>query len=185
MTIERPPEPWRAFLSALDGLARERIELHCIGGFAVSLRYGLGRPTRDLDVAHVIPNDAAKWLTDVAGRDSDLHARHKVYLQIVSVATLPYHYADRLAEMFTGYCGRLRLLVLDPYDLALSKLPRNLAVDRQDVRYLAKTQQFDLGAFARRYREELRPYVTGAPDTHDLTLKLWIDAIEEERAGQP
>jgi hypothetical protein len=50
MTGEVPPEPRNSFLGDIDGAATEELALHCIGGFAVSLYYGLSRPTGDLDV---------------------------------------------------------------------------------------------------------------------------------------
>jgi hypothetical protein len=43
-TEQDPPLPWSAFLAELDQALSEPIELHCIGGFVVSLLYGLPRP---------------------------------------------------------------------------------------------------------------------------------------------
>ena len=33
------PSPWDRFLEELDGLFREQVHVHCIGGFVVSLFY--------------------------------------------------------------------------------------------------------------------------------------------------
>jgi len=74
-------------------------------------------------------------------------------------------------------------LALDPYDLALSKLERNIQSDRDDVFYWARTVPFDLEIRKDRNQKELR-YQTGNPDREDLTLKLWIDAISEHRSRQ-
>lgn len=126
MAPDQLPEPWRAFLADIDRQATGTVVLHCIGGFAVSLYYGLARPTGDLDVVEVTPNDAKVWLASLAGRGSALHQKHKVYVQIVTVATVPYLYENRLTEILGEPFTHLRLLVLDPYDLALSKLTRNL-----------------------------------------------------------
>jgi hypothetical protein len=180
MPLEVPPEPWRSFLADIDADATEPLALHCIGGFAVSLHYGLARPTGDLDVVEVAAS-TARWLDRIAGRGSALHAKHKLYVQIVTVATLPDAYADRLTEMFSGTFRRLRLLVLDPYDLALSKLSRNLEVDFEDVQHLADVRNLDLDLLEARYVQELRPYVFGPVERHDQTLRLWIDAIRETR----
>jgi len=65
----------------------------------------------------------------------------------------------------------------------LTKLERNIERDRSDVRYLAKTVPFDLDLLRKRYREELRPYL-GNPKREDLTLQLWIDAINEDRKNR-
>jgi hypothetical protein len=71
-------------------------------------------------------------------------------------------------------------MALDPYDLALSKLERNIQRDRDDVRHLARTVPFDLDTLEERYQAELR-WQMAIPKREDLTLKLWIDAILEER----
>jgi hypothetical protein len=74
----------------------------------------------------------------------------------------------------------LRLFALDPYDLALSKLERNIERDRDDVKHLAKIIPFDLDVLKDRYQKELR-WQLGNPEREGLTLQLWIDAIEEDR----
>ena len=76
--------------------------------------------------------------------------------------------------------NHLRLFALDPYDLALSKIERNTQRDRDDVKHLARALPLDLNVLKDRYEKELRPDL-GNPRREDLTLKLWIDAIEEER----
>jgi hypothetical protein len=88
---------------------------------------------------------------------------------------------DSPREIFPKVFKHLRLLALDPYDLALSKLERNIQRDRDDVKHLAKTVPFDLEVLKERYQKELR-WQLGNPDREDLTLRLWIDAIEEERS---
>jgi hypothetical protein len=67
-----------------------------------------------------------------------------VYLQVVGVVMLPEDYESRLVEMFPGAFKHLRLLALDPYDLALSKIERNSQRDRDDVKHLARVVPFDL-----------------------------------------
>ena len=180
MDREAPPEPWKSFLADIDAAATEDLVLHCIGGFAVSLYYGLARPTGDLDVVELAPR-TAQWLDSIAGRSSPLHRKHRLYVQVVTVATLPYQYADRLTEMFVGAFERLRLFVLDPYDLALSKLSRNLELDLEDVKHLADARDLDLEVLASIYRQELRPYVFGPVARHDQTLRLWIETIRQDR----
>ena len=86
----------------------------------------------------------------------------------------------RLVEFLPGTWKRLRLFALDPYDLALAKLERNLQRDRDDVLYLARAAPLDLDLLRRRYSVELRPYL-GRPEREDRTLNLWIEMIEESR----
>ena len=83
---------------------------------------------------------------------------------------------DRLIALFPGQLQYLRLFALDPYDLALSKLSRNTAVDREDVEYLAKTIPLDPQVLRQRYRDELRAIMLGDLEVHDQTLEMWIAA---------
>jgi len=184
MASERMPEPWFSFLSAIDRAATAPISLQCIGGFAVSLHYGLSRPTGDIDVIEVTPSEAKPWLSRTGGEGSALHKKHKVYVQIVTVASVPYSYEERLTEIFRDEFQKLRLFVLDPYDLVLSKLTRNVEVDVEDVKHLVRSQKLHLALLEARYNEELRPYLTGPVERHDLTMQLWLAAFREERGGQ-
>lgn len=182
MRTELIPEPWRAFLADIDAALLEAVSLHCLGGFAVSLFYGVARPTRDVDVVDVRPHHLKQWLATIAGPGSTLAKKHKVYLQIVTVATLPESYEERLVEVALAAFRKLRLFVLEPHDLVLSKLSRNSEVDTEDVLQLDETQHLDLEVLAIRYQSELRPHLLGEVRQHDLTLKLWVDAITERRS---
>lgn len=176
------PKPWSAFLTELDQALQEPVEVRCIGGFVVALLYGIGRPTADVDVLEVRPPAAGGQLGQLAGLHSALHKKHKVYLQQVTVlGAHPEDYGTRLTEMFPGALSRLRLFALDPYDLALTKLERNSPRDREDVFQLAKSIPLDTAVLRKRYEVEMRPSL-GNQDREDLTLRLWIQAIEEERS---
>ena len=173
------PEPWGAFLRDLDRELVRPVELHCLGGFVVTMLYALTRPTADIDVLVVRPQID---LNQLAGIGSLLHKKHGLYVQRVTVLeAYPEDYEERLTELFPGALRRLRLFALDPYDLALTKLRRNSQRDREDVLYLANAVAFDLGTLRDRY-QEMRPCL-GNPEREDLTLKLWIEAIEEKRKG--
>jgi len=108
--------------------------------------------------------------------------KHKIYLDYVGVAKVPEDYEDRLTEMFPGAYRHLRICALDPYDLALSKLERNIQRDRDDVKHLAHSIPLDLKVLKERYENELR-WQLGNPEREDLTLRLWTEMIEEERGG--
>ncbi len=179
---DQVPEPWFSFLKELDALVTTTVRLDCIGGFVVTMLYGSGRPTADVDVLEIAPLSAALIFDQVAMQGGELHRKHGIYLDRVTVAQAPYEYQSRLIEMFPGAFQHLRLMALDPYDLALTKLERNIERDRSDVRHLARTVPFDLAVLRERYLSEHRPYL-GNPKREDLTLQLWIDAIEEERSS--
>jgi hypothetical protein len=132
----------------------------------------------------MVPNDALRGVAALAGKSSPLHKAHGVHLDVVSVATVPDQYEARLREVFAGRWERLQLFALDPYDVALAKLERNLQRDRDDVAYLADAVPFDIDELRRRYVNELRPYL-GRPEREDITPALWIGLIEERRRTSP
>jgi len=180
----RPPEPWDSFFKELDEAVDTTVRLDCIGGFVVTLLYGLERPTADIDVIELAPRAAAETMMELGIRGGPLHQKYRIYLDRVAVAAIPESYEDRLVEMFPGAYRHLHLMALDPYDLALSKLERNSQKDRDDVRFLARTVPFDLDILQERYATELR-WQLGVPKREDLTLQLWLDAIREDRGIAP
>jgi hypothetical protein len=160
------------------------VRLDCIGGFVVTQLFGLGRATADIDVVELVPRDVGQTLMELGSQKSALHLKYRIYLDRVTVARIPENYEDRLTEMFSGAYRFLHLMALDPYDLALSKLERNRRKDRDDVRFLARITPFDLAVLRDRYATELR-WQLGVPEREDLTLALWIDAINEDRRIAP
>ena len=173
-------EPWKSFFADIDSRLEDAVYLHCLGGFVLTTVYDLSRTTADVDVVAIASVSSSAHLLGLAGKGSELHKRYGVYLDLVGVAPLPEDYESRLTEIFPGAFKNVRLLALDPYDIALSKLERNTQRDRDDVKYLARTLPMDLTILMQRYEEELKP-ILGNPERESLTLRLWIEAIEEER----
>jgi len=176
------PEPWKSFLGELDREATEETRLDCLGGFVVTQLYGLSRSTSDLDVLLIAPREQRAPLLELGVQGGALHRKYKIYLDYVAVARVPEAYEERLTEMFPGAHKHLRICALDPYDLALSKLERNIQRDRDDVKHLAHTIPLDLKTLKQRYEKELR-WQLGNPEREDLTLRLWTEMIEEARGG--
>jgi Nucleotidyltransferase of unknown function (DUF6036) len=181
MSSSQIAEPWNSFLSDLDRGLSTRLVLHCLGGFAIDLTYGLSRQSAGIALCEVAPITTKTDLLALAGEGSALHNKHSVCLQVVKMASLPYYYEERLTEAFRGAFRQLQLLVLDPYDLALSKLRRNSDVDIEDVKSLGASVPLDLNVLRLRYYEEVRPYLTGPPERGDKAVDLWCDAINESR----
>jgi hypothetical protein len=181
-----PAEPWASFLRELDGLLRAAVELHCLGGFVVTQQYGVGRETSDIDFLSVAARSREDDVEALAGLGSALHQKYRVYLQYVGIATPPCNYATRLQPMFPKESWkRLRLLALDPTDIALSKLERNADRDRDDVLRLARAGLVDAQTLKARYFEEVRPYLLSRESWHDQTLDLWLEMISPASSGTP
>jgi hypothetical protein len=170
------PATWRRFLTDVDSLLPRSVRLHCVGGFVLAVRHRLPRTTNDLDYIDVVPPDAAEALRKIAGRESPLARRHRLYFQHVGVVSLPESYADRLTGLLPDAFAKLKLFDVDAHDLALSKLARNHPIDREDVAYLARTVPLSAEVLRARYRTELRPIIIGDPAMHDRTLEMWIEA---------
>ncbi len=180
MPVDMIPEPWRSFLTDLDEIADQPIDFHCLGGFVVTVVYGLPRSTSDVDVLMFIPKDESTKLINSGQNGSNLHERYKVYLDPVTIVTPPEDYDQRLTKIYQKSFKNISLYALDPYDIALTKIERNSPKDRDDVKYLAQTVPFDLNILRERYYKKLQGYLL-VPERVDLTLKLWIEMIEEER----
>ena len=169
------PSPWKEFLSELESMLPEPLDLHCIGGFVICYLYGLPRPTGDIDYYSAVP--ANLNLIEMAGEGSALAKKYKIQLHHVAVTNLPEDYATRLTEMFPRMFKNLRLFSPDPYDFILSKLERNSAKDRDDTNYIFKTKKLSSQILRERYERELRPYLS-KEKWHDDTLELWIEIFE-------
>jgi hypothetical protein len=171
-----PPSPWAEFLQEPDRILDEPFELRCVGGFGLVAGYGLSRSTNDLDYLSIAPHNRVRDLETMGGEGSPLARKYKVHVHHAAVASVPENYEERLTELFPGRFKNLRLLVLDPYDIVLSKLSRNMGRDRDDVQFLARTKQLDPRILRDRYEIELRPILIGPPERHDATLEFWIEA---------
>lgn len=171
------PASWPAFLSELDKRLSAPVELHCLGGFVLAVLYGVPRPTGDLDFIAAVPRDAAAAVELLAGRDSKLALKHKVYAQQVGVTDLPESYTERLVDLNLGL-HNLNLKVLEVYDLVLSKLTRNSPKDREDVKYLATKLRLSFRTTMERFAIEMKPWIPNL-DRHELTLKLWQEYFSE------
>jgi len=73
MPFEEIAEPWRSFLSSVDENLQEDVALHCLGGFVVTMLYGLAHSTTDVDMLTVASGSAGSQLRSLAGKGSELH----------------------------------------------------------------------------------------------------------------
>lgn len=176
MPRNRPDEPWFSFLTNLNAHLSEPADFHCIGGFVVSQHYGFARETTDLDILTVIPWEVAEGAIQFAGKGSALQKTYGVHVDYVRVANYPADYEDRLARAFPIW-SKVRLWVLEPHDLALTKLERSSQQDINDVIFLAQANLINKDTLVARFETEFDPYVTGpTPTWHRTTLNMWIDS---------
>jgi hypothetical protein len=114
---------------------------------------------------------------EAGGKGTPLARKHRIYLDFVGIALIPYEYEERPVPIYEGLFTNLHLFVMDPYDIALCKLKRDIDRDLQDMLFLARTTPFDLKVFEKRYREELRPYLFGDVREADFTFTVSAHAL--------
>jgi len=176
-------EPWLGFLRAVDKTLKGPTEIHCIGGFALQLLLEKSRPTGDVDFVETVPNDAGTNLIEIAGKNTELAVEHRLCLDWVKVTEPPSDYETRLLDATPRRLENLKIKVLDPYDLVLTKLERNFPRDREDVKALILELGLDADVLRKRFDDELRPFLAVAPDRTILTLELWMDEFFSAESG--
>ena len=173
------PSHWRNFLEAVDRELSESISLHCIGGFVAEVVYGVPRTTNDLDyLSAETPPDSVALVENIAGIQSALRREYDLYFEAVGITHYPENYEERLRQLDLGHT-HLQLLVLEAYDLLLSKLTGNRDKDREDVQSIARSQELQYGVLKERYVEEMRAYLA-EPEKHDLTIQLWEEFFDQK-----
>jgi hypothetical protein len=132
------------FLEAVDAeLANhakegERLDFYLIGRSAMIVRYGLQMATKDVDmVSRTDAPDLEAKAFDLFGKGTPNALQWGLYLEGVppGLPPLPGSYR-RLAVPLPGSWKVLRPQQLDPHDLAITKLRRFHAGDREDLRIL-------------------------------------------------
>jgi hypothetical protein len=157
-SIKPTSEAVVAFLKVLDRTVKptRKIELYLGGGAAVLLAYDGSQPTVDVDA---IGESTAilRELEDVAGRNSDIHRLTGFYLDIVPPGKFPsaQGWQGRCQPVDIPHLESLRIYVLEPHDLVISKLGpmRFGAKDREDIRDVCDNVDLRQEVLLDRYRE--------------------------------
>ena len=170
----RIQEPWLSFLRDVDKALTQPVEIHCLGGFVMSVLWELPRPTGDVDFIDIIPSGAAHELLVKAGEDSELARRYHLKFHRVTIAQCPEGYVSRLVDISPKDIQNLRLRALEIHDLVLAKLSRNSPRDRADVEYLAGKSALCKQILEDRFDAELRPYLLNEK-RETTTMNLWLE----------
>jgi hypothetical protein len=116
-----------AFLRKVDGRLQERATFTVIGGAAAVLAYGATKPTGDIDTWGSVPGSVEKAALEILNQGGEF-----VPIGSAGVADLPYESEDRFRPAPLKL-KRLKVLVPDRYDLALSKTVRGYAHDFEAI----------------------------------------------------
>src|SRR5262249_49245234 len=129
------------FLRAIDaelvGHAKggKTLDLHLLGRSALILGYGLNLMTKDVDIVYVHDSPLQTIAEEPSGKAPPAARRFGFYLESVSsgLPPLPAGYQARSVEI-EGPWVVIRPKRLEANDLAVTKLKRFHARDREDVR---------------------------------------------------
>jgi hypothetical protein len=181
-----------AFKSLVQRLVRsarvkpdEPIEMYLAGGAAIHFYTG-ARMTDDVDAAFnkklLVPSDLAVIYRDSEGKARSVYFDAN-YNESYSLLHEDAH-QDAVPLRLEGVEG-VRILVLQPVDLAISKLARFGEIDRQDILRLAKEGLISANELRKRAEAALPAYI-GNPDSIRTSLDLACRDIEAlERSGRP
>ena len=180
LSLKAIPDPWLTFLRELDDSLDERVEMHCIGAFALLILTSVARPTADIDFIEAVPDSGWRQMMSIAREGSALAVKYGLYLHEVTIAEYPCEYRDRLIDITPAAFRRLTIKLLEPYDLVLTKLSRNSPKDRDDVMSLVKNCRLKREVLSERFEVEFRPYIQTAEERTISTMKLWLEEFFEE-----
>jgi hypothetical protein len=138
------------FLEAVDvelirhAVEGERLDFYLIGRSALILRYGLNIGTKDVDIVHFHGSQLELKAVELFRAGTANAERFGFYLEPVpqGLSPIPDTYLSR-SEPIPGRWRVLRPMQPDPHDLAVTKLRRFHAKDREDLRILCDSGDLD------------------------------------------
>lgn len=145
----------------------EKIALKLIGRSALLLQLSsLGGGTKDSDVIETdkITPAISNKLKEIAGKNSVLHKKYRLYLDIVPAALpfLPMTPIFHEAEYLCNQLEHFRIETLDVIDVAVSKLKPMRPQDREDIRLLAQLGALPNDALVKRFCEAIDRWLMDA-----------------------
>jgi hypothetical protein len=142
-----------AFIRAIDRNLARRVKVVMVGGAAAAVAYDAGVKTADVDIFNVVEGSPkALWAAAAAARRQTALG---VSVGAAPVADLPYNYEDRLKSVRGLNLKKLKILVPDKYDLALSKTMRGYPHDVEAVESMHGHHRLARRTLVERFENEL------------------------------
>ncbi len=190
-----------AFLRDIDGRWVLRSEgvvtLKVLGSTALMLQTDYARGTKDgdiLETTQITPVVGAALLA-LAGKESLLAQRHRMYLEILGAAFpfLPVGPVWHPVSSFAPPLQHFNVEVLDVVDVVVAKLARFHGADRDDIAAMAARDLVDPDRFVARFRSAVATWamVSRADDLPRIVRnfhrvqrdELFVDASPVELPG--
>jgi hypothetical protein len=159
------PETIKQFLRELSGHVRKPLRLDIGGSVALMLPELLSRRTEDVDIVDEVPAEIRAQYKLLA----DLKTRYGLKPAHFQQHYLPSGWNSRL-HYFDQY-GDVRIYLVDPYDVLLSKLYSIRTKDLDDLR--AVIPQLSKEIFVERLQEKTQSMLA-APDLRERAEKNWF-----------
>ncbi|GDX79295.1 hypothetical protein LBMAG42_11060 [Deltaproteobacteria bacterium] len=136
------------------------VTLRLLGSTALILQTSFQRGTKDSDILETdqITADIESALLALAGKETAIHRRHRMYLEFIGAAFpfLPV-YPLWHAVVPSGLDHQnFRLEVLDVVDVVIAKLARFHKTDRDDISAMAERDLIEPQRFAERFQSAVQ-----------------------------
>jgi hypothetical protein len=162
----------------------ENVDLHLLGRSALILGYGLNLMTKDVDIVDIHDSPLQKIAVETFGRDTPAAKRLGFYLESVSsgLPPLPGGYQAHCIDI-DGSWTVIRPKRPEANDLAVTKLKRFHAKDREDVRILCDRGLLDAATLRERLDSAHAFTEEGEKGREDAyaNLETVIDYLEGRR----
>lgn len=153
-------------------IAAEKIRLPIIGATALLLQTDYKRRTKDGDVLETaaIDDGLQSRLLSLAGKDSRLHKRNGIYLEVVSsgLPILPQRPQWIPIIGLTSLLTHFQIEALHVVDVVISKLKRFHANDQQDIEAMIDRSLVPHDQLVTRFRSAIDNYALDARAADDL-----------------
>ncbi len=157
-------------LTETDKNLKAEADLVLIGGTALVIKYLSPRATIDVDTYTKVTKEL-----EIAWKKAQSIVGVKVPLSRSPISEGPYHMEDRFTLYKDLKLKNLRILVPDPIDIVLMKIPRFFGKDRDDIKHLIKFSKIPHGALLKRFKEEMGHIVADKK----VVVSHYLLAIEE------
>jgi hypothetical protein len=172
-----------------DAPAGRRIRLSMIGSAALMLQTDYDRGTKDGDILETAEIDPVtrQGLLELAGKDTRLHARHKIYLEIVAggLPFLPQRPRWHDPPALNARLSNFEIEVLDVVDVVVSKLKRFNSNDQMDIEAMVERGLVAHDELLTRFRAAVDYYTLDARADDLPEYVSNLNRIERDVLGVP